>query len=336
MLRLPKFEFLRPTTVAETVDLLAAHGEDCKVIAGGTDLLPNMKHRLFEPKVVIGLSAVEELKGIARTAEGGLAVGAMATLLECESSALLQSHAPGLAQAARAVAGPSQRAMATLGGNICLDTRCVWYNQTHFWRKSLGYCLKKDGTECHVVAGGTRCVAAASNDTATMLTALEAQLLIRSQAGSRNVPIREFYKPDGMDFLKLEPAELLVQVILPPSSSSRHSGYAKLRTRNSIDFPKLSVAASYETDSEGRMTNAELVLSAIAATPRRIRGIGELAAGRSPDDPDFLAEAGELARKRIKPLTNIDGDADYRRDMVPVFVKRAFGNAQRHDDGEAA
>jgi len=324
MLRLPAFEFVKPESVDETLELMQRHGARCKVVAGGTDLIPNMKHRLFEPKVVIGLSGLEELRGIRLCDDGAVVIGAMTTLEECESSALLLRRAPGLAQAAHSVGGPSQRTMGTIGGNVCLDTRCVWYNQTHFWRKSLGYCLKKDGSVCHVVEGGRSCVAAASNDTGTMLTALNAELLIQSKDQKRTIKVREFYKPDGIYNLRLKPEELLTQVIVPPLPGGHHSGYSKLRPRQSIDFPKLSVAACYTLGPAGTMIDAEVVISAIAAVPRIIRGIKELAAGRKPRDAEFLAAAGERARKATHPLTNLDGDADYRREMIPVFVRRAF------------
>jgi 4-hydroxybenzoyl-CoA reductase subunit beta len=348
MLRLEPFAFARPQSVDETLALLARHGRAAKLIAGGTDVMPNLKHGLYEPEVVIGLSDLAELRGVSvdgggdgdgdrgGARAGALAIGAMTTLEEVESHPLVLARAPGLAQAARAVAGPTQRTMGTLGGNVCLDTRCVWINQTHFWRKALGYCLKKDGTVCHVVQGGKSCVAAASNDTATMLCALGATLELRSVRGVRTVAIRDFYKPDGAMNQRLEPDELLTRIRVPPPRSASAggaggadwSGYAKLRARNSIDFPKLSIAAAYATDSTGVIDDATVVVSAIAAVPRVIAGIADLARGGRADDPALIARLGEHARKVTVPLTNIDGDTGWRRAMVPVFVKRAFAAAQ--------
>ena len=327
MLRLQPFDFVQPQSVAETLGLLAKHGRAAKLIAGGTDAMPNLKHGLYEPEVVIGLSALDELRGVAVEPDGTLAIGAMTTLETIESHPLVVARAPGLAQAAHAVAGPTQRTMGTLGGNVCLDTRCVWINQTHFWRKSLGFCLKKDGTVCHVIEGGKTCVAAASNDTATLLCALGATLVIRSVRGARTVAIRDYYKGDGVFNQRLEPDELLAQVRVPAprrSGGATWSGYAKLRARNSIDFPKLSIAAAFTTDAAGAIDDATLVVSAIAATPRVIGGIAELARGGRHDDLALLARIGERAQKVTVPLTNIDGDTAWRREMVPVFVKRAF------------
>jgi 4-hydroxybenzoyl-CoA reductase subunit beta len=337
MLRLQPFDFVQPQSVAETLGLLAKHGRAAKLIAGGTDAMPNLKHGLYEPEVVIGLSALDELRGVAVEADGTLALGAMTTLETIESHPLVVARAPGLAQAAHSVAGPTQRTMGTLGGNVCLDTRCVWINQTHFWRKSLGYCLKKDGTVCHVIEGGKTCVAAASNDTATLLCALGATLVIRSIRGARTVAIRDYYKGDGVFNQRLEPDELLAQVRVPaprladgarvagaPLGGATWSGYAKLRARNSIDFPKLSIAAAFTTDAAGAIDDATLVVSAIAATPRVVAGVAELARGGKHDDLALLARIGERAQKVTIPLTNIDGDTAWRREMVPVFVKRAF------------
>lgn len=325
MLRLEPFAFAKPQTTDEALALLARHGAKAKLIAGGTDLLPNLKHGLYEPEVVIALSDLAELRGVAVNGAGELELGAMTTLEAIERDPLVCARAPGLAQAAAAVAGPTQRTMGTLGGNVCLDTRCVWINQSHFWRQSLGFCLKKDGTVCHVVKGGKSCVAAASNDTATLLVALRARLTIRSAAATREVAIADFYKADGVMNLRLAPDELLTRITVPaPAPLGTWSGYAKLRPRASIDFPRLSVGVAWTTQADGTFADATVVVSAIAATPRVIAGIGELLRGRRPDDLAALLAAGEKARSVVTPLTNIDGDAQWRRAMVPVFVKRAF------------
>src|SRR5215831_19508668 len=192
MLPLPIFDYHRPRTLDEALGLLASLGPKARIIAGGTDVLPNMKQGLFEPEHVVSIARLEELRGI--SLEGGqtLLVGAGMRLAEIAESLLVQRLAPALAQATGAVGGPHHRAMGTLGGNICLDTRCRYYNQTYFWRKSLGYCLKKDGTVCHVVKGGAKCVAAASNDTAPALIALDAEIRILGRGGERRVPARDF------------------------------------------------------------------------------------------------------------------------------------------------
>ena len=222
MLRLPKFELAKPATLAEALALLAEHGEDAMPIAGGTDLVPNMKHELFTPKLVVSLAGIEELRGVRRGHDGSLVIGAMTTLEEVASSELVRQRAPALAQAASLVAGPQLRTMGTLGGNVMLDTRCQWYNQTHFWRQALGFCLKKDGTVCHVVEKGNKCVAAASNDSAPALMTLGAALEIEGPSG----PPRPARAPAG-------PAR-------PPAARTapRHRSAAGLRRTPSRPAPR--------------------------------------------------------------------------------------------------
>src|SRR6185369_13671175 len=191
------FDYHRPRTLDEALGLLSSLGPKAQLIAGGTDVLPNMKQGLFEPEHVVSIARLEELRGISLSSDGSaLLAGAGMKLHEIAESLLVQRMAPALAEAAGAVGGPHHRAMGTLGGNICLDTRCRYYNQTYFWRKALGFCLKKDGTVCHVVRGGSKCVAAASNDSAPALIALEAEIELLGPKGERRVPAADFYTAD--------------------------------------------------------------------------------------------------------------------------------------------
>jgi 4-hydroxybenzoyl-CoA reductase subunit beta len=292
-----------------------------------------MKRRHQTPATLVSLRRLAPLRGIAWQRDGSVDLGAATVLRPIERDARVVAELPALAAAVRSISTPVLRNMGTIGGNVCLDTRCVYINQTHFWRKSLGYCLKKDGTLCHVIEGGRTCVAAASNDTATMLCALDAKLTIRSARATRDVAIRDFYKADGVFNQRLEPDELLTKIVVPApkpgatpkgDSLTTWSGYAKLRPRATIDFPRLSVAIAFEADASEIVRDATLVVSAIAAVPRRIAGIAELARGKKRDDPEMIAAVGALAQKVTHPLTNIDGDTDYRRAVVPVFVKRAL------------
>jgi 4-hydroxybenzoyl-CoA reductase subunit beta len=216
--------------------------------------------------------------------------------------------------------------MGTLGGNICLDTRCRYYNQTYFWRKALGFCLKKDGTVCHVVKGGAKCVAAASNDSAPALIALDAELTLLSCRGERRVPARDFYTADGIKNTVLEPGEIVVRAAIPIVPGQK-SAFEKLRRRGAIDFPLLSIAVRLDTDAaappEGpaRILGAEVVVSALGARPRRVRAAAKVTAATPARSlPDLLAEG---AFAECKPLTNLDEDAEWRREMVPVLVKKA-------------
>ncbi|MFN0006319.1 MAG: FAD binding domain-containing protein [Planctomycetota bacterium] len=326
MLRLPKFELAQPKTVGEAVTLLAQAGPSAMVVAGGTDLLPNMKHELFTPDLLVSLGAIAELRGV-REVNGWLHVGAMTTIAEVAEHALLRKRAPALAQAASVVSGPQLRSMGTLGGNVMLDTRCQWYNQTYFWRQALGFCLKKDGELCHVVAGGKKCVAAASNDTAPALMTLSAVLAIEGPGGRRTIPVDEFWVSDGIWNKKLEPGEILVEVRIPPTVAGHRGAYGKLRDRNSIDFPLLGVAARIDLDEQGAVADSDLVMTALAARPLRIQKAKARLAGARPGTTSFdeaVESAASAAYAQCHPMPNIPGDAEYRREMVPVFVRRTL------------
>jgi 4-hydroxybenzoyl-CoA reductase subunit beta len=344
MLRMAPFQLETPGTVEEAVALLAQHGARAKVLAGGTDVVPNMKHGLHEPEVVVSIGRIGALRGItaqsaaagpagaAAGAGGLLEIGALTTLHDIEHSEVVRQLAPGLARAAALVAGPQLRRMGTLGGNLCLDTRCLYYNQTYFWREALGFCLKKDGTVCHVVAGGKKCVAAASNDTATMLLCLDAEVDIQSPAGVRTVKLEDFFVADGAKNTVLEPGDLLVRVRVPvPPHSARGAaplrleGYAKLRHRNAIDFPLLSVGVRFDLGDGGAIEEARLVVSALGARPNRVNL--DAWRGKALDDT-AVKEIAALAFSRCSPLTNIADDPAWRKDMVPVYVRRAIEDAR--------
>jgi 4-hydroxybenzoyl-CoA reductase subunit beta len=208
-----------------------------------------------------------------------------------------------------------------------LDTRCQWYNQTYFWRSALGFCLKKDGSVCHVVAGGTKCVAAASNDSAPALMTLSATLVVEGAEGRRAIPADEFWVADGIHNKKLEPGEILVEVRVPPTTAGHRSAYGKLRDRGSIDFPLLGIAARLDLDADGTVERADVVATALAARPVRIRRVADVMSGTRPGTAGFaraIDEIADRAREQCHPVANIPGDHEYRRAMVPVFVRRTL------------
>jgi len=331
MLRLPKFELASPTTVTEAVALLAST-PGSMVIAGGTDLLPNMKHELFTPPLVVSLANIAELRGIRSLGSGWLTIGAMTSLADVAAHEIVQARFPALAQAAGLVAGPQLRAMGTLGGNVLLDTRCQWYNQTYFWRQALGFCLKKDGALCHVVEGGSKCVAAASNDTAPPLMTLRAELVLEGPAGRRTLPIDELWLADGIYNKKLEPGEVLVEVRIPPTTNAHRGAYGKLRERGSIDFPLFGVAVRLELDAQGAVDSADAVVTALQARPLRLKRFQEHLRGMVPGTAEFetgAAQAADAAHTQCHPMPNIPGDDSWRREMVPVYVRRTILAAAR-------
>jgi 4-hydroxybenzoyl-CoA reductase subunit beta len=322
MLRLDPVQVETPASLDAALALLDTHGARAKIVAGGTDALPNMKHGLHEPDVVIHIGRLKTLSGV-RDAGDALEIGALTTLHELAHHALVLKHAPGLALAAAAVAGPQLRRMGTLGGNLALDTRCLYYNQSYFWREALGFCLKKDGSVCHVVAGGKKCVAAASNDTATMLLCLDASVELRRASSSRTLKLEDFYVADGAHNTVLDPHELLVSVRVPKGGAHRKEGYAKLRHRNSIDFPLLSVGVRVDVDptSPTQVRDVRVTVSALQARPQRVAL--DTFKGRALD-ATFVQEVAALAQQRATPLTNLADDPAWRKEMVSIITARAF------------
>ena len=338
MLTLPEFQWVAPTTLDELLAHLAEHGAESRIVAGGTDAVPNLKHRLHEPRYVVHIGSIADLDFASRDAQG-IHLGPLRTLSRIAADPELRRDLPGLAKAAGLVAGPQLRAMGTLGGNLCLDTRCTYYNQTFFWRQALGFCLKKDGTVCHVVPTGKRCVAAHSSDVAPMLIALGAEIEIAGPGGRRTLPLDEFFVADGIHNNVLGPAEVVTRVTVPARSIGMRAGYQKLRPREAIDFPMLSVAFAARV-ANGVCEDARLVVSAIAAKPRVIGGVGAAVAGK-PLDTALAQSLGDMAYKQCHPLINVPYDAAYRREMVPVFVRRAVleaagFDASGTDDAEGA
>ena len=325
MLRMPKFKVINPKTIEE-LNLALGKYPTAKFIAGGTDLNPNLKHRLLEPSHLIALNKIEEMFGIEKT-ETGLRIGAMESLTAVETNEAIQNAAPGLASAARQVSGPQLRNMGTIGGNVMLDTRCQWYNQTYFWRKALGFCLKKDGTACHVIEKGSKCVAAASNDTAAALTTLNAQLEFIKDKERTLIPIQDLWQADGIWNKKVSPQDLLIAIHLPKEYLHQAGNYSKLRDRKSIDFPLLGVAARLNINSESTITDCSIVVVALQARPWPLKKAAELLIGKDANSKEFkkaLEECCAIASKQCRPMPNIPGDHEYRQAMVPVFVKRAI------------
>ncbi len=319
---MPDFKLLRPRTLPEAIDALARH-DNMQVIAGGTDLIPSMKQRLFTPEYVLDIRGIAELRGIHPTRQG-VRIGALTTLTGIEHSDFLRRHYPVLTEAAATVASPILRNMGTIGGNICLDTRCLWYNQSLAWRKSCGFCIKKDGDLCHVAPGGEKCWAAFSGDTPPALLCLDAELEIAGPNGTRRVPLREFYTDEGDARMRLERNEIVTHVFLPARAAGYRGVYKKLRLRGSIDYPLAGVALAIK--SNGHIEDARLALTAVNPSPRLVRGLGELLAGRNVND-ELASQIGELAARTAKPLTTGVLTPEYRREMIRVFAKRALLDA---------
>jgi 4-hydroxybenzoyl-CoA reductase subunit beta len=317
---------VRPRTVDEAVRALAEAGPDAMILAGGTDVVPNLQMKLFSPRVLVDIKSIPSLRGISTAENGALRIGALTTLAEIEHSSFVAQEYSVLSQAVRTIAGPLQRNMGTLGGNLCLETRCVWYNQSEFWRESLGGCLKKDGDVCHVAPGGKRCWAAWSGDSAPALLTLDAELEIAGSKGTRRVPIEKFYRNDGMDRIALNPGELLTAAIIPARTANRRGVYMKLRTRNSIDYPLAGVAVSLEIDKANICRDARIAINAVNPAPLLLKEAAAQLVGKKYP-AELIEAAAKSAIRTGKPLTTSASTPVYRREMLHVFTRRALEQA---------
>jgi 4-hydroxybenzoyl-CoA reductase subunit beta len=350
MLRLPPFRFVLPKTAREAASLLAEHGADAMAVAGGTDLYPNMKRRQFEPKVLVSLRGLADTRGIA--ANGSLRLGAMATLSEVASHPDVVRRWPAVAKAAGLVSSPPLRNAGTIGGNLCVDTRCTYYNQTEFWRASIGYCMKRpaggfslgaseaftparvimeakgtqdatpNGHICLVAPGSSTCWALSSSDTAPVMVALGAEVTLAGPDGERRIPVHQLYGRDGIAYLAKQPHEILTGIDVP-DRAGWSATYRKLRRRGSIDFPILGVAAAVKRDAGGVVEDARIVLGAVHTHPLEATDAQEFLKGR-PLDAETIDMAAGIAYKPSRPLDNADLSYAWRKRMTRIEVARAL------------
>jgi 4-hydroxybenzoyl-CoA reductase subunit beta len=320
-LSLPQFKLLRPRAIEEAIGYLSRHDENIRVLAGGTDLIPSMRQKLFEPEYVLDLRPLHELSGIRARENGAVEIGALTSLSTIEKSELLRQHYSVLTEAAATVASPVLRNMGTIGGNICLDTRCLWYNQSLTWRRGCGFCIKKDGDLCHVAPGGTKCWAAFSGDTPPALLCLNAEIEIIGPPGARRVPLSNFYTGDGFHHRNLHNNELVTRVFLPAESADYRGVYRKLRVRGSIDYPLAGVAVAMRR-SNGKVLDARLAITAVNPAPFLVQRAGEMLIGKAVDET-LAGAVGDLAARTARPLTTSALTPEYRKEMIRVFTKRA-------------
>jgi len=322
MMRMPWFDFRAPRSVAEAAKILAGEGPQAMLIAGGTDLVPNMKRRHQTPATLVSLRGIEALRKL------NGALGAGVTLTQLVESAEVREKYHGLWQAAAQIATPHLRNMGTLGGNLCLDTRCTYYNQSLEWRKAIDFCLKKEGETCWVATASKRCVAASSTDSAPALIALGAKVKLISSSGEREVPLADLYKNDGIDYLARRPDEILTEVLLPDAAGWK-STYWKLRRRGSFDFPVLGVAAAVKMNGEV-VEEARIALGAVASRPFLVDKAGAALAGRKLSD-EVIAEAAATVASRAKPMDNTDMDLYWRKEVATSFAGYALKELRGDD-----
>jgi 4-hydroxybenzoyl-CoA reductase subunit beta len=322
MLRLPRFLLLEPRTIDEAVQMRAAAGDDCSFVAGGTDLYPNMKRRQQTPDTVISLSRIRELREITGTPRDGMTIGACVSLTTVATHPVLATEYRAVSHAAHTVSTPLLRNMGTMGGNLLLDTRCNYYDQTYEWRKAIDFCMKRDGDICWVAPSSSRCWAVQSSDGVPVAVALGAEVTLASARGVRRIPAAALYRNDGIEYLTKAPDELLVAYHLPASNGWRAT-YQKLRRREAFDFPVLGVAARVDLAADGSVRSARIVLGAVASYPMEIPEAAAALVGTRLDATSIGA-AADAAYRPAKPMDNTDFTLAWRKEMVRVYVQRAL------------
>jgi 4-hydroxybenzoyl-CoA reductase subunit beta len=326
-MRLPKFSYLVPQTIADAVKMMGDAGPHGQFVAGGTDLYPNMKRRQQTPKTVISVGRLEEFQRITGDGREGLRIGAGVSLTDICEHPVINRDYPAVARAARLISTPTLRNMGTIGGNLLLDTRCNYYDQNYEWRKGINFCLKKDGDVCWVAPGSAKCWAVQSSDLVPLMVAMGAQVRLVSTVGDRMVTAKGLYNDDGINYLHKRPEELLTEVHLPPVNGWR-AVYKKLRRRGAFDFPVLGVAAAVNLGADGTIDDAHVILGGIAPSPMEVKEASVALVG-APLDDEHIAAAAEACYLKARPLDNTDHLMNWRKQMARPFVLRALEELRR-------
>jgi 4-hydroxybenzoyl-CoA reductase subunit beta len=324
MMRLPKMDHVASSTLRDACALMSEQSEKARLLAGGTDLLVASKLLNVKPSLLVSLGEISELKGIQFDEMEGLRIGAMTTLNEMRYDPNVVKHYPALAEAAASVGTTQLQYMGTLGGNLCLDTRCMYYNQSEPWRKSRAVCMKMGGDVCHVVPKGKKCYAVFSGDMAPALIAYEAQVKLVDIAGERTMKLEDFYTGDGKSPNQIKPGEILSEVTIPPPAEKQGSTYLKYRVRGSIDFPLAGVAVRIDLTDDGICQDCRIVLNGVSSGPVLVQDAGDVLKGKKLKE-DLINQAAEQATKAAHPVANALGATpSYRRKMIGILTRRAL------------
>ncbi len=318
MLRLPKFRYLQPKSLDEATRMMADAGPEAMYVAGGTDLYPNMKRRQQTPKVVIGLAQLDALRTLQGEPAEGMVLGAGLTLTAVCMDQRVQQSYPAVANAAELISTPLLRNMGSIGGNLLLDTRCNYYDQNYDWRKSIHFCMKKDGEICWVAPSSPRCWAVQSSDCAPVMVAIGAKVKLVSSSGERMLDAAELYNDDGMRHLNKRPEELLTEIHLPPVNGWRAT-YWKLRRRGSFDFPVLGVASCLKLAGDGTVEAAKIILGGVGSHPIEVVAAQKAILGKKLTR-ETIQQAAAVAYPAAKPLDNTDHAMAWRKDMARYYV----------------
>jgi 4-hydroxybenzoyl-CoA reductase subunit beta len=328
-MRLPDFQYMELRSIEEACLFLKEHGQESKLMSGGTDLLPSMKERIFEPKYLANLSSIPNMDRIEFDEGLGLRIGALVRLHSLEKDPLIRERYPMIAQAAEVVGSVQLRQMGTVGGNLSLDTRCYYYNQSDFWRKCRPTCIKMGGEICNAVGGGKRCFAVFSGDLAPVLTALGTKIKLSSVKGERTLSLSDYYTGDGAKPLAIKPEEVVTGVEVPALPKEAFGCYLKYRIRKSIDFPLAAVGALIALEGRERVCReVRVVIGAVGTRPEEVKVIGELLRGKKVSEA-LMDEASEMAFKAARPIANAASTPTYRKKMIKILVGRALRQAMQ-------
>ena len=316
---MPEFTLNRPETVDQAVTAMVDRPSS-RFLAGGTDLIVNMRRGLVDADCLIDLTGISELHQL-KSGKAGLTIGTGVTLREiCEHEEIRRSFG-AISQACDAIAGPGHRSMATVGGNLCLDTRCIYYNQSHWWRKANDFCLKFKGDICHVAPAGKRCRATFNGDLPPALMVHDAKVEIAGPDGRRRMALADLYNDDGADHIGLNFGEFIIAVHVPPTVDLHpaRSAYAKVRVRSAIDFPLAGVAVSCRRTVGGEL-QVTTALTGTNSRPFLIEGFDPI--GPDHDQAAAFMQLEKLVQKQTSPQRTTIIASHYRRLAVSALSRR--------------
>ena len=321
-MRLPQFEYVKPASLEEGLDALQKSGRNAKILAGGTDLLVNMKYRVVRPEIVISIKSIPDLCRIASDNENHLRIGACVTLSDLAANSLIAEKFPAFNLAVESVASKHIRNMASIGGNICLDTRCWYYNKSKLWRDAREVCYKMGGNLCHAIKGSDRCHAINSSDAVPILIALDAMVSVRKKGHERMIPLKDFFRDNGAQPTVLEPEELLTSLLIPEGNGSSRSTFIKVSTRRGLDFAMGTIAALVRENGK-RLTEVRLIIGSMASAPLFL-GKASQVIMESGLTEESIEKAVDTARSELRTLTNLFTSAGYKRQLAQALVRRAL------------
>jgi 4-hydroxybenzoyl-CoA reductase subunit beta len=321
-MRLPHFEYVKPATLEEGLNVLQKSGKNARVLSGGTDLLINMKYRVVRPEVVIGVKSIPDLCRISSDTKGNTSIGAGVTLSDLASNTSLAEEFPAFNHAVKSVASKHIRNMASIGGNICLDTRCWYYNKSKLWRDSREVCHKLGGKLCHAIKGSERCHAINSSDTAPILITLDAKVKVAKKGNERVISIKDFFQDNGAQPTVLEPEEMVTSLLLPKNNGFSRTTFMKVTSRKGLDFAMGSIAVKVQENGNG-LNEVRLVIGSIASAPIILKKAAQVVM-ESGLTEGAIEKAALTARSELGTLTNLFTSAGYKRHLAEVLVKRAL------------